>query len=293
MNHASVNSVVFHRILDFKTGLNFHSGPFFLPVPVVKSSPGQKKSNNGPSADGSVIRLFFVRACGVHYFRAMQDQSITGWETKFITYLKENTHTKDGSHDLGHFQRVWKAAQYINQEEGGIADPLILLTGAYFHDLVSLPKNSPERSASSRLSAERTVALLKDVFTDFPPDKIEGVRHAIHAHSFSAQVAPLTSEAKILQDADRMEALGAIGLARVFYTAGQLSQRLFDAEDPLALAREPNDSQYSLDHFQLKLFKLPALMNTATGKRLAEEKVAYLRQYLRMIESEIKGKYDG
>jgi len=221
----------------------------------------------------------------------MQDQDTSGWEIRFIDYLTAHTDTKDGSHDLGHFQRVWKAAQYIDREEGGLADPLVLLTSAYFHDLVSLPKNSPERSAASRLSAEKTAALLTDVFTDFPPEKIEGVRHAIHAHSFSAQVAPLTVEARILQDADRMEALGAIGLARVFYTAGQLSQRLFDAADPMALGREPDDRRYSLDHFQLKLFKLPALMNTATGRRLAEEKAAYLRDFLRMIDGEIKGKW--
>jgi uncharacterized protein len=220
----------------------------------------------------------------------MQAQDISKWELRFINYLKENTDTKDGSHDLGHFQRVWKAAQYIDREEGGIADPLILLTAAHFHDLVSLPKNSPERSAASRLSAEKTASLLTDVFTDFPRDKIEGVRHAIHAHSFSAQVAPLTIEAKILQDADRMEALGAIGLARVFYTAGQLSQRLFDAEDPLALKREPDDRKYSLDHFQLKLFRLPALMNTATGRKMAEGKVEYLRAYLRIIAGEIVGR---
>lgn len=221
----------------------------------------------------------------------MQDQDTSGWEIRFVNYLIAHTDTKDGSHDLGHFQRVWKAAQYIDREEGCVADPLILLTASYFHDLVSLPKNSPERSAASRLSAERTVMLLRDVFTDFPPEKIEGVRHAIHAHSFSAQVTPLTIEARILQDADRMEALGAIGLARVFYTAGQLSQRLFDAEDPLAQERMPNDSQYSLDHFQVKLFKLPALMNTVTGRRLAEEKAEYLRQFLRTIEGEIKGQW--
>ena len=221
----------------------------------------------------------------------MQDQDTSGWEARFISYHIAHTDTKDGSHDLGHFQRVWKAAQYIDKEEGSVADPLILLTAAYFHDLVSLPKNSPERSAASRLSAEKTSALLTDVFMDFPAEKIEGVRHAIHAHSFSAQVTPLTIEARILQDADRMEALGAIGLARVFYTAGQLSQRLFDAEDPLAQTREPNDRQYSLDHFQVKLFKLPALMNTATGRRLADEKVEYLRQFLRTIEGEIRGRY--
>ena len=226
------------------------------------------------------------------YFRAMQNLDTTVWEERFTDYLKTNTHTKDSSHDLGHFQRVWKAAQHINREEGNVADPLVLLASAYFHDLVSLPKNSPERSSSSRLSAERTAILLTEVFTDFPPEKVEGVRHAIHAHSFSAQVEPLTPEAKILQDADRMEALGAIGLARVFYTAGVLHQRLFDGDDPLAQHREPDDQQYSLDHFSVKLFRLPALMNTATGRKLADEKVEYLRQFLQKIEGEIAGRFD-
>ena len=133
-----------------------------------------------------------------------------------------------------------------------MADLLILLTAAYFHDLVSLPKDHPGRSSSSLLSAEQTVVLLTETFEGFPPEKIEGVRHAIHAHSFSAKVEPLTPEAKILQDADRLEALGAIGLARVFYTGGQLSQPLFDAADPLALHREPDDSRYSLDHLDRK-----------------------------------------
>jgi uncharacterized protein len=105
-------------------------------------------------------------------------------------------------------------------------------------------------------------------------------------------VEPLTLEAKILQDADRMEALGAIGLARVFYTAGQMDQRLFDADDPLALRREPDDQQYSLDHFKVKLFKLPSLMNTATGRKLADERVGYLRQFLSLIEGEIAGRFD-
>jgi len=105
-------------------------------------------------------------------------------------------------------------------------------------------------------------------------------------------VEPLTPEAKILQDADRMEALGAIGLARVFYTAGVLHQRLFDGNDPLAAHRELDDQQYSLDHFSVKLFRLPALMNTATGRRLADEKVEYLRQFLQKIEGEIAGRFD-
>lgn len=219
----------------------------------------------------------------------MQTGVIETWENRFIEYLQSNVNHTDGSHDLGHFQRVWKAAKYINETEGSTADMLILLTASYFHDLISLPKNHPERATASRLSADRTVALLQTVFTDFPADKIDGVRHAIHAHSFSARVTPETVEAKIMQDADRMEALGAIGLARVFYTAGQLNQRLFDGEDPLSLRRDPDDQRYSLDHFQVKLFKLPALMNTRTGRRMAEYQAAYLREFLERIDAEIGG----
>jgi uncharacterized protein len=211
------------------------------------------------------------------------------WEREFAAYLQSAGDWKDGSHDPGHFQRVWRTARYINREEGEPADELILLAAAYFHDLVSLPKNHPERASSSRLSAERTVLLVQERWPHFPQEKIEGVRHAIHAHSFSAGVAAETAEAKILQDADRMEALGAIGLARVWYTAGQLNQPLFDAEDPLAERRPANDQRYSLDHFQVKLLKLPAMMNTATGRRLAEGHAAYLREFLARIGREILG----
>lgn len=223
----------------------------------------------------------------------MQQYDELYWEKTFADYLRLNLTHKDASHDLGHFQRVWKAAQYINREEGMVADPLILLAGAYFHDLVSLPKNHPQRRESSRLSAERTVELLEGTFTGFPRDKIEGVRHAVHAHSFSAGIEPVTAEAMILQDADRLEALGAIGLARVFYTAGQLDQQLFDEADPLASSRELNDQVYALDHFSVKLLKLPALMNTSTGRRLATKNADYLTRFLRKIHAEIGGDYDG
>jgi len=221
------------------------------------------------------------------------DAELEYWERRFAGFLESGPALTDGSHDLGHFQRVWKAARYINREEGEPADPLILLAAAYFHDLVSFPKDHPRRSESSRVSAERAVELLRGPLSEggpaFPAAKIEGVRHAIHAHSFSARVEPLTAEARILQDADRLEAVGAIGLARVFYTAGQLGQKLFHPEDPLAEEREPDDRLYSLDHFKVKLLKLPALMNTATGRRMAESNAVYLEQFLEKIRGEILG----
>lgn len=213
------------------------------------------------------------------------------WEARFAEYIRQHGDLTDGSHDLGHFQRVWKAAQFINREEGGGADELVLLAAAYFHDWVSLPKDHPQRRESSRLSAEKTAELLAGPFAGFPAEKIEAVRHAIHAHSFSAGVEPRTLEAKILQDADRMEAIGAIGAARTFYVAGQLSCQLFHAADPLAERRELDDRRFALDHFQVKLLKLPAMMNTAAGRRLAEKNAAWLRLFVEKMREEIAGEY--
>ena len=218
-------------------------------------------------------------------------QFLAEWESRFATYVRQYGNFTDGSHDLGHFQRVWKAARFINREEGGTADELILLAAAYFHDWVAVPKDHPQRREASRLSASSAGEILTNVFTDFPAAKVEGVRHAIHAHSFSAGVEARTLEAKILQDADRMEALGAIGAARTFYMAGQMNAQLFHSDDPMGEARELDDKRFALDHFEMKLLKLPAMMNTATGRRLAEKNAEWLRQFMRKMREEIEGEY--
>ncbi|MBV4357093.1 phosphohydrolase [Pinibacter aurantiacus] len=214
------------------------------------------------------------------------------WENAFINYLHEHYKSDDAAHDLKHFNRVWKTSVYINNAEGNVADLLVLLAGSYFHDYVTVPKNSLDRSKASKLSADKAVEILQNDFPDFPGEKLQDVAHAIHAHSFSAGIPPQTIEAKILQDADRMEALGAIGLARVFYTAGLFKSNLFHADDPFGNDRTLNDSHFALDHFALKLFKLPALMNTATGKQLAESNVEYLRTFVAKLKREIDGVFD-
>jgi uncharacterized protein len=219
---------------------------------------------------------------------------LSEWEARFGGYWQAGGRVwsgGDGAHDLGHFRRVWKAAAAINREEGGVADDLILLAAAYFHDIVSLPKNDPRRGESSRLSAEKAGLLLEEEFVGFPREKIAGVRHAILTHSFSAGIVPETPEARILQDADRLEAMGAIGVARVFYIAGQLGAQLFDADDPLAAARGLDDRRFALDHFAVKLLKLPAMMHTAAARRHGEQHAAWMRLFIEKLCSEIAGDY--
>ena len=170
---------------------------------------------------------------------------------------------------------------------------LVILTACYFHDIVSLAKNHPQRQRSSLLAAEEARRILSAEFVDFPPEKIDAICHAIAAHSFSAQITPLTAEAKIVQDADRLEALGAIGLARVFAVSGSLGVALFDGEDPFAQHRPLDDKRYALDHFQTKLLKLPQTMQTTKGKQLAQHNARFQVEFMAKLSAELAGENEG
>lgn len=223
------------------------------------------------------------------YHCIMMNTILSTMEEQFIDYLRTHAHTDDGSHDIGHFRRVWHMCRRIDAAETGNGDPYVLLAASYFHDLVSFPKNHPDRSRSSVISGEKTAQLLKERFPLFPADKIDDVQHAIEAHSFSAGIQARTYEARVLQDADRMEALGAIGIARTFYTAGFMHSRMFHEDDPLAVAREPDDRSYALDHFRLKLLQLPDKMQTDAGKRIARAKAQWLLDFREQIVKEVLG----
>jgi len=103
--------------------------------------------------------------------------------------------------------------------------------------------------------------------------------HAIEAHSFSAKITPLTIEAKLVQDADRLDALGAVGLARLFYTAGRMDSALAHLTDPLGQNRVLDDQAYALDHIMIKLNALPDTMQTPAGRKLGHARFAVLRSF--------------
>ena len=213
--------------------------------------------------------------------------SLTLWQSRFENWLHTSWPQDDKAHDIAHFRRVWKTAQHIMQ--GTEADPLVVLTACYFHDVVNLPKNHPQRHLASSKAAVETRRILSEDFIDFPVELHNAVAHAIQAHSFSAGIKPETLEARIVQDADRLESLGAIGLARVFYTSGALGRALFDSDDPLGRDRQLDDASWTLDHFQKKLLRRPDTMQTAEGKRLAQHNVAFLVTYMAKLCAELQG----
>lgn len=190
----------------------------------------------------------------------------------------------DAAHDLGHLARVWANARNIGLDEPEI-DWQVLEAAVWLHDLIALPKNAPNRAEASRLSAARAVPLLRAA--GFPEAKLAAVAHAIEAHSFSAGIAPETVEAKVLQDADRLEALGAVGIARMFMVAGGIGRAMLDAADPMALNRPLDDQRFALDHMETKLLRLPATMQTRMGRMIAEERAEWMMSFRTRLLAEL------
>lgn len=189
----------------------------------------------------------------------------------------------DTSHGLSHIQRVVSTAKILCSEEG--ADLQIVNPAAWLHDCVILPKNHPDRASASKQAAEKASGFLKA--RSYPQEKIHGVVHAIEAHSYSAGINPETIEAKIVQDADRLDALGAIGIVRCFTVGGRLDRPIYHPEDPFCDNRTPNDAVYTVDHFYKKLFTLPETMNTESARVEARTRVKYMQAFLDRLRIEI------
>ncbi len=200
---------------------------------------------------------------------------------ELLKYLPPDQH--DGSHDLAHIHRVWVNAQRIQRVEGG--DLEVLLAAAVLHDCVAVEKNSPLRGQASTLSADKAASILADV--GWPLARVEQVAHAVKTHSYSAGFEAQTLEARILQDSDRLDAIGAVGIARCFYVSGRMGSALYDFENPAARGRGYQDAAYAIEHFHTKLLKLASGFKTREGSRLAAERHARLEGYLAGFMEEV------
>jgi len=199
--------------------------------------------------------------------------------------LPLNSDEGDGSHDVSHLERVWANAKRIQAEDGG--DLESIAAAVFLHDCFHVPKNSPLRSGASRLAAEKAGKALEAL--SWEQSRIEIVKSAILTHSFSAGLAPTSLEGRILQDADRLDAIGFTGIARCFYTAGRMGSSLYDHADPAGARRALDDRAFALDHFPLKLLKLAGEFQTAAGRRLAAERAHVLRSFHDGMLQEIAG----
>jgi len=189
----------------------------------------------------------------------------------------------DPAHDITHVRRVVQNTLLLTEVENG--NPAISVPAAWLHDCVSVAKDSPLRKQASKLAAEEAVRFLESI--QYPADLLAQIYHAIEAHSFSANIPAETLEARIVQDADRLEAVGAIGIARCFLTGGSMGTPLYEPSDPFAENRELNDRSYTLDHFYCKLLGLAQTMQTGAGKAEALKRTDYMKAFLQQLGSEI------
>lgn len=194
-----------------------------------------------------------------------------------------NLMINDSAHDFDHIMRVFKNAQKICKKEN--AHEKLVLSAVLLHDIVSYPKSDKRSKLSSIKSAEKSKKILKKF--NFTKEEIQIISDAIRDHSFSRNKIPATIEGKILQDADRLDAIGAIGIARVFAVSGSEKRPFYNVKDPFCKNRVPNDEIWALDHFYRKLFKLESLMNTKSGKIEAKKRTKVLKDFLNELKKEI------
>lgn len=186
----------------------------------------------------------------------------------------------DPAHDASHVQRVVANARRIlsaERDRHPTIDGFVVLAACWFHDVIQFPKGAGPRGESAWQSAEHARAFLASQGLD--GRRAEQVASAVRTHSYSGGERPATLEAGIVQDADRLDALGAIGIARLWVVAGKMESQLCHPTDPMARERPLDDARYALDHIAAKLLKLPDLMNTRTGRELAQQRASYLISY--------------
>ncbi|HTI13702.1 MAG TPA: HD domain-containing protein [Dictyobacter sp.] len=191
----------------------------------------------------------------------------------------------DLAHGWEHINRVYQMALYIAEQEGG--DLFIVGVAALLHDLGRTVQEEEQKH-----HADASVTLAQEIFQRYaiPAEQQEAILHAILAHSFSRGVQPQTLEASIVRDADRLDALGAIGILRWAVVGEQRSTavtRSYAPTDPLAEHRTLDDKIYMLDHFSVKLFKLAETMTTRTGQQIAQQRTEFMRTYVNEFYQEV------
>jgi len=207
---------------------------------------------------------------------------IEQYEKELLIFAQQEM-IQDPAHDINHVLRVVKTAKALCALEQ--AQLAVVVPAAYLHDCFSFPKNHPDRAQSSTVAAKKAIEFLTSI--GYPTAYHDAIYHAIMTHSFSANIKPETLEAKIVQDADRLDSLGAIGIARCLQVSATFGTPLYSLDDPFCEQRTPDDRSYTMDHFYVKLFKLADTMNTASARGEGQRRTQFMREYLSQLAIEV------
>jgi uncharacterized protein len=207
---------------------------------------------------------------------------------KTADFVKAKFEGEGSGHDWWHIYRVWQVAQTIARKEK--ADTFIVELGALLHDIVDFKFNEDEEGGG-----KATQKWLIDL--DVNQEIIDKVVHIVNNVSFKGEANQnkmKSLEGKVVQDADRMDAIGAIGIGRCFAYGGYKGTEMYNPENkPKAnMTKEEykNNKGTSINHFYEKLLLLKDLMNTNTGKKMAQQRHKFMEKYLEQFFAEWEGK---
>ena len=212
----------------------------------------------------------------------MSEAQLTQWEQVFKSHVQQ-IEAADAGHDISHIKRVVKSAKQFCEAEQ--ANMWVVLPAAWLHDCVQVAKDSPLRAKASELAADQAQQLLTS--WQYPEKHLAAIHHAIMAHSFSANIPCQSLEAKVVQDADRMDALGAIGICRTLLVGAGFGNPLTFHEDPFCYDRKPDDQAAIIDHFYSKLLQLKDSFKTQAAQQEASKRDTFMRQFLQQLEREV------
>ncbi len=203
---------------------------------------------------------------------------------KLIELAKDFYQNGDPGHDFAHVLRVMETARDFAVKLG--AEQNILLPATLLHDVVNLPKDHPERKQASSYAAKKASEILQQL--GFSEAEISRVTLVILEHSYSLGKTPTSLESEILQDADRLDALGAVGVMRTVSCGARMGAAYYHLDEPFAEKRELDDRRYTVDHFFNKLLKLSETMNTEPGRCEAQKRTVFMQEFLAQLKSEIQ-----
>ncbi len=189
------------------------------------------------------------------------------------------------AHDWLHVQRVYRTAETLAREEG--ADVETVRLAALLHDVGRAREDRGEIDDHAAWGAREAEAILREL--GYGENLIEAVAHCVRAHRYSTAPEPRTLEAKVLADADNLDALGATGIARVFTYGGEREQPIADPDLPV----EDDDTaawRTSLNHVRKKILDLEDRMYTTAGEERAADRHAFVVEFVERFEDEMAGR---
>lgn len=189
------------------------------------------------------------------------------------------------SHDWTHIERVYNLAVQIGEREG--ADIEILKLSVLLHDIGRKEEEKyPDGLCHAQISAEFASEILQQY--QIPKQTIQQILHCISTHRFRKNQQPETSEAKILFDADKLDSIGAIGVARAYAWTGKQGISLYSDKDYLGTGYEPEHSP--MTEFRYKLSKVKGRLFTQTAKQIAQQRHDFMTEFFNRLNKEVEGK---